>query len=247
MNSPSAPGALRAHQWLPESPWLAPLNDAHPDFAEGLARVGDVITAGSALSGSLPMLCAATIAAVKRDEDLASQYLGLAAERGLTREEAEGAGVGVLISRGVVPHRLLVAAIGTVYGHGAQASEAGTEATSTNVSDALDYFKQYFGFVPDYVELLADRAPRALEGYYLMRRAALGGTDLPAKHMELLLCAVNAAEYEARFVTIHARGARKAGATEEELVEACLTAMPFAGVASWLPAAQGILESRQEP
>ena len=39
--------------------------------------------------------------------------------------------------------------------------------------DAFSYFNDYFGFVPSYIELMADHAPRALEGYVLMRQYAL--------------------------------------------------------------------------
>ncbi|HVW42096.1 MAG TPA: carboxymuconolactone decarboxylase family protein [Amycolatopsis sp.] len=238
--------ATRAARWLPDEAWFPVLQKGHPAFAEGMARVGDVIAGDSALPGGYKMLFAAAIAAVKRDQRLVGHYLGLAAGEGVPYREAEGAGVGVLISRGVVPHRLLTEAISEVYGAPESDPVRATASPSADVQSSLDYFSRYFGFVPDYVELLANRAPVALEGYFLMREAALTGTALPAKIMELLLCAVNAAEYQARFVMIHARGARKAGATEEELVEACLTALPFAGVASWLPAAEGIFQSRQD-
>jgi alkylhydroperoxidase/carboxymuconolactone decarboxylase family protein YurZ len=237
--------AARAAHWLPDAPWFPALCQGHPAFAEGMARVGDVITNDSALPARYKMLFAATISAVKRDHDLVGHYLSLAAAGGLPRNEAEGAGIGVLISRGVVPHRLLTEATDKIYGGKPENSAPATERPTADVASSLDYFTSYFGFVPDYVELLADRAPQALEGYFMMRQAALGGTELPDKIMELLLCSVNAAEYQARFVMIHARGARKAGASEEELVEACLTALPFAGVASWLPAADGIFQSRQ--
>ena len=157
----------------------------------------------------------------------------------------------LLISRGVTRHGLFVEATDRAYGRlterlGSEV-EPGCDATigfDADVPGAYDYFRQYFGSVPDYVQLLGDRASRGLEGYFLMRQAALGETPLPERDMELMLCAVNAAEYQARFVAIHSRGARRAGASEEQLVEATLTAMPFAGVASWLSAAQGILDSR---
>ena len=67
---------------------------------------------------------------------------------------------------------------------------------------------------------------------------------LDAKHVELLLCTVNAAEFSSRFVNVHANGARKAGATEAEIVESVICAIPVAGVASWLPGADGIMEGR---
>jgi alkylhydroperoxidase/carboxymuconolactone decarboxylase family protein YurZ len=221
---------------------------------EGLARVADVITADGALPSALKLLFAAAICAVKRDAALVDQLLAAAAKAGIPREHAEGASVGLLISRGVTPHELFVAGMDRAYGPVASGStdQAAGDQTATghagpfdaDVAGAYGYFEQYFGFVPDYVELLGECAGRGLEGYFLMRESALGETPLPQRDMELLLCAVNAAEYQARFVAIHARGARRAGASEEQLVEAALTAMPFAGVASWLPAAQGVIESR---
>ena len=91
---------------------------------------------------------------------------------------------------------------------------------------------------------MADDAPRALEGYVLMREFSLAENLLDAKSVELLLCTVNAAEFSARFVNVHANGARKAGASEAEIVESVLCAIPVAGVASWLPGADGIMEGR---
>ena len=118
------------------------------------------------------------------------------------------------------------------------------ELVRVDRQDALDYFTSYFGFVPDYIELMADEASRALEGYVLMRQWSLAENLLDAKHVELLLCTVNAAEFSSRFVNVHAMGARNAGASEAEIVEAVLCAIPVSGVASWLPGADGIMEGR---
>ena len=87
---------------------------------------------------------------------------------------------------------------------------------------------------------VADEAPRALQGYFLMREWALSENLLESKYVELLLCTVNAAEFSSRFVGIHAVGARNAGATETEIVEAVVCAIPISGVASWLPGADGV-------
>ena len=95
-----------------------------------------------------------------------------------------------------------------------------------------------------YIELMADEAPRALEGYVLMREWSLAENTLDAKHVELLLCTINAAEFSSRFVNVHANGARNAGATEAEIVESVICAIPVSGVASWLPGADGIMEGR---
>jgi alkylhydroperoxidase/carboxymuconolactone decarboxylase family protein YurZ len=248
-------GGRRTAELVPAPSWLPRLELSVPKFVEGLARVSDVITEDGALPSALKALFAAAICAVKRDADLVDHFLAAAAKSGMPREHAEGASVGLLISRGVTPHGLFVEATDRAYGRlggdgvadRAGSDGAGADATAVfdaDVPGAYAYFQRYFGSVPDYVELLGERSSRGLEGYFLMREAALGETPLAARDMELLLCSVNAAEYQARFVAIHARGARRAGATEEQLVEAALTAMPFAGVASWLPAAQGIIDSR---
>jgi len=232
----------RISSWLPKADWPAELAERHPAFAEGFARVSDVITTDGAVAARYKLLFATAIAAVKRDRELVAHFAAAAAAAGVTADEYDGACVGILISRGVTPHQLMAVLRAEHYegtpGPGAPPAEASVQAT-------YDYFTSYFGFVPDYVELLGERAPKAAEGYFLMRDAALTGTRLDKQVMELLLCAVNAAEYQARFVMIHARGAIKAGATEEALVESCLVALPFAGVASWLPAAQGILDARE--
>lgn len=236
-------GGQRVHEWL-DATWLNDLERSSPKFVEGLARVGDVIDADSGLPRTAKFLFIAAISAVKRDADLAEHFLAASAGAGLPREHAEGAAVGLLISRGVTPHELFTTVLERTYGPHSVTTVPEQHEFGADVDNAYDYFKRYFGFVPDYVELLGERAGAALEGYFLMREAALTETPLPARDMELLLCAVNAAEYQARFVGIHARGARRAGATEGQLVEAALTAMPFAGVASWLPAAEGIIDSR---
>jgi alkylhydroperoxidase/carboxymuconolactone decarboxylase family protein YurZ len=236
-------GGRRIAELFPEPGWLPRLEGSTPKFVEGLARVADVIGADGALPAGLKALFAAAICAVKRDAELVDHFVAAAGKAGVPREHVVGASVGLLISRGVTPHGLLVAATDKAYGPEPDGAAEEREFTA-NVPGAFEYFRSYFGFVPDYVELLGDRVPGGLEGYFLMRESSLGETPLPARDMELLLCAVNAAEYQPRFVAIHARGARRAGATEEQLVEATLTAMPFAGVASWLPAAQGVLDSR---
>lgn len=239
-------GGRRTAELVPEPAWLPRLEAAAPKFVEGLARVADVITTDATLPAGLKALFAAAICAVKRDARLVDHYLAVAAKAGVPREHADGASVGLLISRGVTPHATFVAATDKAYGppDHARTDPAATESFTADVPGAYAYFRRYFGFVPDYVELLGERVPAGLEGYFLMREASLGETALPARDMELLLCAVNAAEYQPRFVAIHSRGARRAGATEEQLVEAALVALPFAGVASWLPAAQGVIESR---
>jgi alkylhydroperoxidase/carboxymuconolactone decarboxylase family protein YurZ len=145
----------------------------------------------------------------------------------------------VLISRGEAVYEVFSAGVDEAFGATVTPTHS-DETFEASAGAATQYFQEYFGFVPDYVTLMAERAPRALEGYMLMREWALAENTLDAKLVELLLCTVNAAEFESRFVAVHAGGARRAGATEEEIVEAVVCAIPVAGVASWLPGADGI-------
>ena len=170
--------------------------------------------------------------------------LGRSRDLGLKLRDVRGAALAVLISRGEAVYTKFTAAVDEVFGEKiADPSDESPEFALDRVA-ALDYFQGYFGFVPDYVELMADEAPRALEGYVLMREWSLAENVLESKHVELLLCTINAAEFSSRFVNVHANGARNAGASEAEIVEAVVCAIPVSGVAAWLPGADGIMEGR---
>jgi alkylhydroperoxidase/carboxymuconolactone decarboxylase family protein YurZ len=214
-------------------------------FAEGLSRVREVTD----LDGALPAWAKATFmaaaASVKGHPALARRELARAARNGLTASVAAGAGIAVLISRGEGVYEGFRAIVDDVFGARAAPRnpivDGGFDASAET---AREYFDRYFGFVPDYILLMAERSPRALEGYMLMREWALAENTLEPKLVELILCTVNAAEFESRFVDIHACGARRAGASEEEIVEAVICAIPVAGVASWLPGADGVNANR---
>ena len=110
------------------------------------------------------------------------------------------------------------------------AQPASRPAAAFDSDAALAYFRDYFGGdVPERVALLAERSPSVFEGYALLHRGVLRDGALEPKLAELLLCAVNAAEYQTAFVEIHARAARGAGATEAELVDAIVAVIPVAG------------------
>lgn len=215
-------------------------------FAEGFARIRDVTDRDGACPAWAKALYMASAAAVKRQPEVLARELARARALGLALAHAEGAALAVLISRGESSYAAFAAAVRSCYGSRAGAAPLERPRLELSRDSALAYFRSYFGFVPGYVELMAAEAPRALEGYVLMREWSLGENRLPAKHVELLLCTINAADYSPRFVSVHASGARRAGASEAEIVEAVLCAIPIAGVASWLPGADGILESRKK-
>ena len=215
-----------------------------PKFAEGLARVREVTDTDGACEAWAKALYMASAAAVKGHEEMLRAQLRRSRDLGLKLSDARGAALTVLISRGEAVYAAFNAAVDETFGETLGAG--GTEAPEYPIDrqGCLDYFEDYFGFVPDYVRLMADEAPRALEGYVLMREWSLAENLLDATHAELLLLTINAAEFSSRFVNVHANGARRAGCSEAQIVEAVVCAIPVAGVASWLPGADGIAEGR---
>ncbi|MCY3924427.1 MAG: hypothetical protein OXG52_02785 [bacterium] len=215
-----------------------------PKFAEGLARVREVTDTDGACPAWAKALYMAAAAAVKGHRGMLTAQMERSRSLGLGIEAARGAALTVLISRGEAVYATFNAAIDEVFGHTLGPPDAAACEYPIDRQGCLDYFEDYFGFVPDYVELMADDAPRALEGYVLMREWSLAENVLGAGHAELLLLTINAAEFSSRFVHVHANGARRAGCSEAQIVEAVVCAIPVSGVASWLPGADGIMEGR---
>ena len=215
-----------------------------PKFAEGLARVREVTDTDGACPAWAKALYMAAAAAVKGHRAMLMAQMERSHRLGLTLSDARGAALTVLISRGEAVYATFNAAIDEVFGDTMAPPAGDAPEFPIDRQGCLDYFEDYFGFVPDYVRLMADDAPRALEGYVLMREWSLAENVLDATHAELLLLTINAAEFSARFVNVHANGARRAGCSEAQIIEAVVCAIPVAGVASWLPGADGIMEGR---
>ena len=213
-------------------------------FAEGYARIRDVTDRDGACPAWAKALYMACAASVRGQRELALREMTRSRELGLSLSDARGASLAVLISRGEATYHAFARAIDQAFDIPAGQSSEPIPDYTLDRQAALDYFESYFGFVPDYIEVMANNAPRALEGYVLMRQWSLAENTLDAKNVELLLCTINAAEFSSRFVNIHANGARNAGATEAEITEAVVCAIPISGVASWLPGADGIMEGR---
>ena len=213
-------------------------------FAEGYARLRDVTDRDGALPAWAKALYMASAAAVKGHDQLLLSELGRSKDLGLSLNDSRGAALTVFISRGEEVYTKFTAVVNEVFNDEINVGINELPEYPIDRESCLKYFEGYFGLIPPYVQLMADDAPRALEGYVLMREFSLAENLLDAKNVELLLCTVNAAEFSSRLVNVHANGARNAGATEAEIVEAVICAIPVAGVASWLPGADGIMEGR---
>jgi alkylhydroperoxidase/carboxymuconolactone decarboxylase family protein YurZ len=229
-------------EWSGDREWVDELYRVAPKFAEGLARVGDVVNAEGALPAWAKALFVAAVGAVKLNPVFAERYLGRALDGGLRPAQARGAAITILISRGLPAYGVFTEALRDQIPPAPARDPVFDVAT---FDEMLDYLRSVFGEVPPTAQLLADESLRAFEGYVLMRQASLNENDLESIWGELMLVAINSAEYEPEFVAVHARGARVAGATEAQLVEAAVCAIPMAGMAAWLPGAEGIAMSRE--
>ena len=211
-------------------------------FAEGYARIREVTDSDNACSAMDKAMFMACAAAARNNVNLLDQEIARARELGLRISDAQGAALALLISRGEGIYSTFITAVNLAYQIEMESSDHQIPDYEINTQEALDYFSGYFGHVPSYIDLMAKEAPRALEGYVLMREWALSENTLEPKIIELLLCTVNAAEFSST-VKLHAAAARKAGASEAEIVESVVCAIPASGLTAWVLGAAGITES----
>jgi alkylhydroperoxidase/carboxymuconolactone decarboxylase family protein YurZ len=95
--------------------------------------------------------------------------------------------------------------------------------------------------LPPRLAVLQERSASVFEGYFRMHHAVLRARPQSSKLAELVLCSLNAADLRGDFVAVHAGGARRAGATDDELLEAFVCAMAVGGVGAWAVAAGALL------
>lgn len=214
-----------------------------PYTLAGFAGFRQVIDTDGAVSARLKALFAAVAAVDRHHLALAERELRRGVALGLTATEAT-AGLIVLTSlRGEAAalefSDLVDACFGPVDVPASQPLPTAAEG------EAKANFIEYFGTIPAPLAQLLRLVPVAADAYYLMRRGSIDANPLSPKHGELLLLAILAASYSPMAAT-HVRGARNAGATDQEIAEAILCAVPSAGVAAWM-AVGAMLEPVEAP
>ena len=214
------------------------LADAVPAAGTGMARVRGAAEGEGALTAGVKALFAAAAAAARGHGGLMRDAVGRARDAGIPAEQAWAAAAALALARGEEVAGRLIESLLAHYG---QPPPAEPQPDMFDRDSALAYFRDYFGGeIPERVALLAERSAPVFEGYALLHRGVLREGALEPKLAELLLCAVNAAEYQSTFVEIHAGAARNVGATEAELVDAIVAVIPVGGIGVWAAAA-GVL------
>ncbi len=211
------------------------LADAVPFAGAGLTRVREAAESDGALPAGVKALFVAAAAAARGNPRQLRSAVARARAAEVPAEQAWAAAAALGLARGEEAAGRLVAELLAHYG---PPEPGGAPAQPLDAAAAEAYFRDYFGGeLPERVALLAERSPSAFEGYAQLHRGVLRDGALEPKLAELLLCAVNAAEYQTAFLEIHARTARSAGASDAELVEAVVAVIPVAGIAAWAASA----------
>ena len=243
MRKPDRIGDASPEDHLPPSLRHA-LTNCAPVAADGMGRFTEIALADGALPGSIKLLFLAGIAATKLDSELTNEFLASALRRGLEPQTAAGAAATLLVSRGIPPCKMLLDALHESLNAQAPLDQVEPDPALSSPDEALNYAEMTYGLVPPHIELMASELPEALEAFHLLRLGGLRRSSLNPMLTELLLVAVNSALIEPEYVERHSREARMQGASEKELAEAALTAIPLAGLAAWRRGAEGILASR---
>lgn len=217
------------------------LKQLAPLTLSGYSLFREVIEADGALPAKLKCLLAAVAACNRGYTDLARSELEAAARRGLTLNEAASGLILLSSLRGEGAALAFNTILCAVYPVPATA-ETEPERVRAAPGEAEANFKAYFGTVPPALATLLRLAPIGADGYFLMRRGTIDCNQLDRKSAELMLIAVLASDYSPMAAT-HIRAARAVGATDEEMAEAILCAVPSAGIAAWMGA--GVLLEAQ--
>jgi len=202
-----------------------------PFTLAGFDAFRSVIDNDGAVPARLKALFAAVAAVDRRHLGLARREMERGVTLGLSLKEAT-AGLIVLTSlRGEAAAADFAALLDDCYSGCAVPEPQALPRASEG--EAVANFTAYWGTIPTPLAQLLRLSPKAADAYYLMRRGSIDANPLSPKYGELLLLAILAAGYSPMAAT-HVRGARNAGATDEEIAEAVLCAVPSAGIAAWM-------------
>ncbi|GBC69869.1 hypothetical protein HRbin01_01574 [archaeon HR01] len=112
--------------------------------------------------------------------------------------------------------------------------------------EVKDYFRRELGWVPEFVELLAEYTPAALKGMLEFRRGFMAEPPsgaLSKKIKELIFIVLDTVANNVEGGRAHARAAVRAGATVAEIAEALVMTMYLRGVPTMEVAGKEILRA----
>ena len=217
---------------LPTLASLGRLRRDAPKTIAGFRRWRSIIDTDGAVPAKVKRLFVACAATVKGYGELAARELAAAQAAGLTESEA-GAAIAILASvRGEGASLRFHTLFREIYS-GAADPDWPDDDMIVEEGAAEANFLQYFGTMPPSLAKLLEVKPLGADAYYLMREGTLSGTALGPIYAELLLVTVLVADYSS-WASVHMKGARTAGASEEAVAEAVICAVPTARLSAWV-------------
>jgi 4-carboxymuconolactone decarboxylase len=199
-----------------------------------MRRVRAVTDRDGALDAGFKALIMAAGGATQRDSAFTSRELGRCLELEVSPARVWAVGALVLSSRGEGAYDQFVGgALAHFEPPAADSRSADSAPPASDIAHAGAYLSARTGSLPSYARLLRDLAPDAFVGYAALLETAWSQPELSAREVQLILVCINVAAIRADFAAHHSRLARSAGATDAEIVEAGICAIPCGGVTAW--------------
>jgi 4-carboxymuconolactone decarboxylase len=213
-----------------------------PALGGVLDMLGQSLHSDGALSAADKSVSVAMGHAAVEQPEFVRRELARAADLGVPEEHILGASTILLHVRGGVVFREFVLAARPTY---ALSGVTMLDTPPPGLDAAVAYLtEQAGGELPARSRLLADEAPMIFEAYASMHRIALGDSSIDPCKRELSLCTVLAAVLQFGLLESHVGGARRQGASEAQIVEAIMCAVPAAGGLAWAGGSAAVLRTR---
>ncbi|WP_164667755.1 carboxymuconolactone decarboxylase family protein [Virgibacillus doumboii] len=111
--------------------------------------------------------------------------------------------------------------------------------------DILNYFKDIYGEVPEWVKKMNDYNVEVLEHYTKLRDEVMAERSIPKKDKELILVGINAARRYEKSMLNHTKSAVDLGATIPELVEILTPCILSRGIPAWLEGVKAVQYAKE--
>ena len=209
--------------------WIETMSAFGPDATFGFSYLVRGILSEGPLPPKIKHFMLFVVYVLKGYEPLAKLHAQAATSLGATPEEWHEVMMTFVPSRGTMAYmegaRIL----------GLKKKPAANEINEDTLSmeskeEIIAYFKEIFGVLPYYFEMLIQHKPTLLQAYFKMRSENLKEGALPQKYKELMLVCLNSVELYNWGIGVHAKAALGSGATKEELMDAMATAILGGGI-----------------
>jgi 4-carboxymuconolactone decarboxylase len=210
------------------------LRASAPGVSDALRRVRVITDQDGALDAGFKALIMAATGATQRDATFVVRELRRCCELGVPAARVWAVAALVLSSRGEGAYEQFLDGALRHFESPAAAPESSPGAPQPgDVDRAERYLSARTGNLPDYARMLLDHTPDAFVGYAQLLESSWNQAELSPREVQLILVGINVAAIRADFAAHHSRLARREGASDAEIVEAGVCAIPCGGVTAW--------------